>query len=1320
MKKWKFLFLFLLWNIFIPNGIKAQCVASKCTENGYDLNTKGEVGVLVIFAEIDCSSCPDVAGEYCDPDVSGDWPAGQLPNNAMLWSDPDPFGVPTGFLSRYYYEASFEQLRMYSDIYSATISVSCSDLIAEPSPSSHYKKVIEAINQEVLNGNADFETTQGGYVPGYFDLVSGEGAHGSPKGVMQNSFIDAIAIIWKNNLKLPGTGYGFRDASADVVILDGFGNPRNIAVVGDWNDNQGDNFKNFIAEYIHALFGHNNWHSGSGAAPHTFPFQIGNFGMTAQGAAASLSICAWDRYMLGWQSPYHANPPQATPNIGALDGQNNIVDANLLTPGTGEQVFILRDFYKTGDAVRIKLPHFNFQNDGDVKNQYLWIENHQRLSEFDVSKFEEFSCTDEWQSGLYAYLQVGKDLKSTEDLIDLYPLPSSTYANKTNGLGSWLYPLPAEGRFDFVYREDLAGTPQVSDCPPPIFSMPFDKALSNDFPNPFTGSSDLVPGLYDLTADGTRDGVLEKGVDNYNLGYSEVVNGEVVYNLHKFGDGEDAFQIGRNSKIGIGTNPSSAPVYTLMAMSDFIINLNQNQPNLSYENRTIWLNGISVEIIEEIPNNQFVDANGNPSMDLKVRVRWDDYLVDQDTRWCGNIVLQDDPNDSWQAQVVLGAGKKIILDQGTSPTKFFGDLQTNGTYLFAEPTVMTVKAGTKLHLLENSNFTIKNGATLIIEDGAEVLLEQGACIVVEETGALILNDNNIHLNGDKALLSIRGTLKTNDNVDFTFTGNGYADFYPNHILDMGNNSHFILNRDPADVGTTFLLLQEETTLSISDRNVRLNDGRVEQKKNTKLALNNVDFIALNTDFLGEWTTSDQSIGIECTNASHFDLQYCEFTTLPTSISITGNTTVPAIRNNTFSSGNEAIVGSNMDHIILEDNYFNNFLVNSIRMEQIDYVGIQQNVIDHALTNHIGHGCVFTDVNFASLYLNTTIQNCDRGVLAERSNVFVNNGSVISDNNVGVEFINNSTAEWLLSVGKCKCAHIINNDVGIGGENVILDIDAYEHQFECNSDQPSPNRFDGNTEIFDICFTDPDFPFGNTILARGNYWGGQSLSTYPYTLKNGPATQNCLLNGIDLSIDDSDFVSDINTLSGCGIVEAPYPQTPQYPTAEIDKIDCEFNDKGSIVLVHEQSRAAFEQLYDKNYSAAVTGYTPVAALDRSNNPEHACVNKINIARCLVKAINSDQYATPNSEWYNEAIKIEQVEGQQLLIYPNPASSSFTLEPTGTRQFQIRILNTIGQTIYTTNLNQEIQLDINNWPKGIYLIESRDNTGQILQIQKLLVQ
>lgn len=1280
--------------------IIAQCSANICTENGYDLPPIGQVGVLIIFAEWE---------DNCNNIGNPNWPAGELPLDVVeIYQDSDAFSPPASEdkVGQHFWDASFGQLRVFTDYYSEVITVPCG---------SGRGAVLGELQNQVAAGNPNFLTTSEGRLPSYFDGVSGETNHGLLKDASSNDIIDAVAIIWRNNNAGPRasdcSGFAFTDVFNVTIpfIENGQMTQRATRLVGDWRDTKG-NCPNFLVEFMHPLFGENNWHAGSGAGTHTLSFPHGGYGMNMQGNASSYAACGWDRFMLGWQSPFHLNNSR----IAALDENGNIVETNFLTPVAGEQTFILRDFYTTGDAIRLKLPYFNHNNNATPKNQYLWIENRQRIAKADRSRFEDFPCKSPWAKGLYAYIQIGKDQKSgnVQEVYNDQVVPTDA-----NSLASWLYPLTAEGKYDFVYREDLKSASSVNsgciDATGP--TIPIDRAASESFPNPFTGNSDLDPKLYDLDIAGNKDGELRlsgNNNDTYTLGWSEVINEEVVFNLHRFGDSEDAFTLSGNNKIGIGTNPSSTPVYTLRSGFDMGINLTQNQINEPYENRIIRLNGISIEIIDEILNTSITDEVGNPSMDLVVKVRWDDYLIDKNSRWCGNILLQDDPNDTWQAQVIIGEGKKITLDQGTSPTKYFGDLQTDGTYLFSEPTVMTVSANTKLHLLQNSILTVKGGSTLIIEDGAEVLLENGACIVVEEDGFLEIRGNNITLNGADALISIRGTLRTANNIDFTFAGNGYVDFYENHVLEMGSNSNFVLRREPADKGSRFLLLHNNTTLHLSNRLLSLTDGRVEYKTKAKLSATNADVLFSATTFTPNG--SSLNTGFEGTNLISFNAQFNVFNELEKALILTGNTMSPVIADNTVQYCVAGVEIKNMDNVRLEANTFIEQIDYSLRIAQVDVADIYENVILHQFK--LGIGCHLQDVNFAYLTHNTLIDQCDIGVEAERSNVFVNYGGTISNNAKGVHFINNPTAEYLLSVGRCGCASIINNDVGVEGDNIVLDIDAIVHQMECNSDVLFPNRFNGNTEVFDICYTDASFP-GNTILARGNYWGGLSLGHYSYSIKNnGCITQN------NLAVDDTDFITDILTTPSCAVITpGTYPGMPQYPTSIDPQVNCEVIDGGVILQVHQQSKSAYEDLFYEDYPNAKSKYQPIANMDRSNNSNHKCVNLINIAKCIVEGVNNDQFATSYNSWLSSAVRFNPfLAEKQLAVYPNPVSDMLIIESKKEEQYMARLYNVYGQQIAAFEFEKKTTYSVDKLNKGVYILEILDSQKRSLQTEKLIVE
>lgn len=108
---------------------------------------------------------------------------------------------------------------------------------------------------------------------------------------------------------------------------------------------------------MHAFFGGNNWHSGTGAGYHTFIGRTEPWGLTSQisGNGMSYSVCGYDRWFLGWN-----NPPDKNLLISAKDPltSNEVnTDLNIISNqnSTIDGIYILRDFVTTGDAIRIKL-----------------------------------------------------------------------------------------------------------------------------------------------------------------------------------------------------------------------------------------------------------------------------------------------------------------------------------------------------------------------------------------------------------------------------------------------------------------------------------------------------------------------------------------------------------------------------------------------------------------------------------------------------------------------------------------------------------------------------------------------------------------------------------------------------------------------------------------------------------------------------------------------------------------------------------------------------------------------------------------------------
>ncbi len=689
------------------------------SEHGNILPASGTIRGLLIFAQVDYSNCPN------NDRLRGNWPPNSIPENANEFMDDSLVGsqLPQSYITDYYFQASFGLYRVLGDYIPEVVTIQCRDLLDRVSST---KKVFEQLN----NGPHPIETanvnpnTGRKYNLNDFDSWGSQGP-GLAKTNQPDGSIDFAVVIWKNNHLFSGctTGLGVQRMFNNPLPL---GN-KTVRIAGSFNScSIGDGaFNFFLTEYMHALFGGNNWHSSSGAGLHTFNVLSRSYGVTAQQEAESNAASAWDRYHLGWKQPNKRFLLSAINERNLEEVETDLTIENLPNGGT----FILRDFYTHGDAIRIKLPHLDWTRRGNVKNQYIWIENRQLVNRFDRSFWENVPGKDPWMPGMYIQLQVGKDIKfGTPE--EIFSCQSEGCADQPNALGSWLLHLTAEGNYDFLYRYDQFqhGDPS-SPCNWNNPNVPIEKI--DAYANPLTGFSDLYKAIdsaetfEELPTEETfapfGDGLLFSQ-DKIQAALSEIVDGTVKSNCHSRGDNEDAFRLSGNHKLALGTNP--APVTALTHRSTH----NHGAPNRfthSFDNNTVYLNNLSIEILSERVFG--AQAGSEYENAIIVRISWDHSRVEDDVRWAGNIVLQNDIHDPLkrQSKIVVASGKTICLDRGLSPTKHVAN---SSDRLFTDPTVLTIKTGTSLHLEKDAQIIAINGSKIQVEENVDIQLDEGSLL----------------------------------------------------------------------------------------------------------------------------------------------------------------------------------------------------------------------------------------------------------------------------------------------------------------------------------------------------------------------------------------------------------------------------------------------------------------------------------------------------------------------------------------------------------------------------------------------------------------
>ena len=181
----------------------------------------------------------------------------------------------------------------------------------------------------------------------------------------------------------------------------------------------------------------------------------------------------------------------------------------------------------------------------------------------------------------------------------------------------------------------------------------------------------------------------------------------------------------------MGTNPSTATQINMVG---------EDNPYTAAKNlRTTYLNGVSIEMIEQCPNG-----------DIRVRIRFDDVDIENDTRWCSHdIQLSKINKDGFSLN--LQKNKTILLDQGLNATRMNSPIQFDGQSIFASPTVFTVQPEVKMHL--------DSASRLILENASELYLRNASTCVVEDAGVIEVKNGTIFQMDECALLEINGNGK---------------------------------------------------------------------------------------------------------------------------------------------------------------------------------------------------------------------------------------------------------------------------------------------------------------------------------------------------------------------------------------------------------------------------------------------------------------------------------------------------------------------------------------------------------------------------------
>ncbi len=352
-------------------------------------------------------------------------------------------------------------------------------------------------------------------------------------------------------------------------------------------------------------------------------------------------------------------------------------------------VFVLRDFFTTGDAMRIKIPF--------AKGQHLWLENHAKLHPLDEHPWAgkilgEGDTVARTAKGIYAYVE---GIEGSRNVI------FSALSNRANGIKV----LHAGGNYDYQMDEEA---PDLKNNWGNLM-----KSFRRLEANPISGTNNL----YRFPYDQNKDGVIK--IDpNYNSSKTEwyaPIFREEIYS-DSFVNLYGCFGVYDIKKANGYVGPVAFKDGDYLDMSSNPMPLNYPKYDLKKKKLAPYvLNGLALKF-SSIEN----------STDMQVEVRFEQVKLCKDRRWTGDIELPNITKDE-RADLEISNCTQLVLDRsGTTNTH----VQTaKGDFI--NSTVFTIKKGATLHLKEKSQLTLEDDTILIVEEGGKIILDKNSKIVIK-------------------------------------------------------------------------------------------------------------------------------------------------------------------------------------------------------------------------------------------------------------------------------------------------------------------------------------------------------------------------------------------------------------------------------------------------------------------------------------------------------------------------------------------------------------------------------------------------------------
>jgi hypothetical protein len=491
-------------------------------------------------------------------------------------------------------------------------------------------------------------------------------------------------------------------------------------------------------EIAHSLYSSPHYMAANWLAGNRWQFPASGWGiMQNPDRTANISANGWERWLLGWHDLTTSSSNINTDIKSAVDLTNN-------------GIYSLRDFITYGDVIRIKIPN--------TTDNYLWIENRQRISAFDHKNWAGAAPSadgeeiPEIDAGLYIYVEnILGDRNTTVGWSSMNQVNGIKILNAQGNYDYWHSPTAPEANPYYYYGNTLFTFKRLNDNPisglNPYFRIPDDYPDDPQVPGSngsITYDGDVNVGNYEAHR------IIRESNDNYTImTYANLggVNDEARNLLNRR---SDAFQV--NDEIGLsGIIPAlNYPLYD-----------EANSRIANYILNSLYLKVLSFN---------------STTKEMQIQIKFNDYEVRNNKRWCGFIELRDNTANS-NADLILAVDRQIDIDKNGNANRHtvhpsFNDFinpsifyqKINSYFLMNELSRINLKnyssylleSNSKLEIKDEAVLTVKSGSTFLLSSGSNLLISGSGRIEIESGAYICIDpDANITLQDPLSVINLR-------------------------------------------------------------------------------------------------------------------------------------------------------------------------------------------------------------------------------------------------------------------------------------------------------------------------------------------------------------------------------------------------------------------------------------------------------------------------------------------------------------------------------------------------------------------------------------